>query len=89
MERNYGALFCKEKDGKYSVFLLDYDMATCGKNLEEARNMAKELLELAFEIYGRKNPKVVDEVDKNELYFERTEEYLQYEELDNSHIELI
>ena len=89
MEKNYGALFCKEKDGKYSVFLLDYDMATGGSNLEEARSMAKELLELAFETYGKRNPKVVDEVDKNKVYFERTGEYLQDEELGNSHIELL
>ena len=89
MERNYGALFCKEKDGKYSVFLLDYDMATGGSNLEEARSMAKELLELAFETYGKRNPKNIDNVNKNELYFERTGEYLQDKELNNSYIELL
>ena len=89
MEINYGALFCKEEDGKYSVFLLDYDMTTCGNNLEESRNMAKELLELAFETYGKRNPKYIYDVNKNELYFERTGEYLKDEELNNSHIELL
>lgn len=51
----YKAGFYKEKKGGYTVFLADYDAATCGEDIEEARNMAKELLELY--ISRQKEPK--------------------------------
>ena len=76
MERNehsrkYGALFLKEDKG-YSVFLADYDQATCGESLEEARSMAKELAELSAYSEGHRDAKDINDVDIPALYKERT-----------------
>lgn len=82
---NYKVAFYKEKKG-YSVFLVDYDAATCGENLEEARNMAKELLELYIETEGAKK-ETRKEVDLEKLYFERTGEKVNKDSYEVAHLE--
>lgn len=67
----YKAGFYKEKKGGYTVLLADYDAATCGEDIEDARNMAKELLELYIEAEGAKK-EAVSEADLEQLYLERT-----------------
>ena len=53
MKLYYPAIFLKEEDGRYSVSFPDIPEAiTCGKNLENAIEMAKECLGLCLE--GRK-----------------------------------
>lgn len=81
----YKVAFYKEEKA-YSVFLVDYDAATCGENLEDARNMAKELLELYIETEGAKT-ETKKEVDLEQLYFERTGEKTKYYK--EAHLEYI
>ena len=93
MERNehsrkYGALFLKEDKG-YSVFLADYDQATCGENLQEARSMAKELAELSAYTEGHRDAKDISAVDIQALYRERTGLELKKSELRNAKLEYI
>ena len=93
MERNgqtrkYGALFLKEDKG-YSVFLLDYDQATCGENLEEARDMAKELAELSAYSEGHREAQDINSVDIAALYKERTGLELGKAELKNARLEYV
>ena len=53
MKLYYPAIFLKEEDGRYSVSFPDIPEAiTCGENLENAIEMAKECLWLCLE--GRK-----------------------------------
>lgn len=42
----YPAIFYKEEDGRYSVLFPDFDAATCGDDLDDAVEMAKECLVL-------------------------------------------
>ena len=93
MERNeqsrkYGALFLKEDKG-YSVFLADYDQATCGENLQEARDMAKELAELSAYTEGHKEAQDINAVDIQALYRERTGLELGKAELKNARLEYV
>ena len=93
MERNgqsrkYAALFLKEDKG-YSVFLADYDQATCGENLQEARDMAKELLELSAYSEGHRDAKDISSVDIQALYRERTGLELKKSELRNAKLEYV
>ena len=93
MERNgqsrkYGALFLKE-DAGYSVFLADYDQATCGETLEEARSMAKELAELSVYSEGHRDAKDISSVDISALYKERTGLDLSKAELKNARLEYV
>lgn len=93
MERNgqsrkYGALFLKEDKG-YSVFLADYDHATCGETLEEARNMAKELAELSAYSEGHKAAEDINSVDIQALYKERTGLDLAKADLRNARLEYV
>ena len=46
MKRSYPAIFYKEEDGRYSVLFPDFDVATCGDDLDDAVDMAKECLAL-------------------------------------------
>ena len=93
MERNgqsrkYATLFVKEDTG-YSVFLADYDHATCGETLEEARNMAKELAELSAYSEGHKEARDINAVDIQALYKERTGLELGKAELKNARLEYV
>lgn len=93
MERNgqsrkYGALFLKEDKG-YSVFLTDYDHATCGETLEDARNMAKELVELSAYSEGHKEAKDISSVDISALYRERTGLELGKAEFQSARLEYV
>lgn len=93
MERNgqsrkYGALFLKEDKG-YSVFLADYDQATCGETLAEARSMAKELAELSAYTEGHRDAKDISSVDIQALYKERTGLELGKAELRNAKLEYV
>ena len=93
MERNgqsrkYGALFVKEDNG-YSVFLADYDQATCGENLQEARDMAKELVELSAYSEGHRDAKDINSVDIQGLYKERTGLDLSKTDLRNASLEYV
>lgn len=88
MERKYGALFLKENNG-YSVFLADYNQATCGETLEEARSMAKELTELSAYSEGHKEAKDISSVDISALYRERTGLELGKFELKNASLEYV
>lgn len=83
----YGVAFYKEEKA-YSVFLVDYDAATCGENLEDARSMAKELLELYIETEGAKK-ETQKEVDLEKLYFERTGKKAKPEDYETAHLEYI
>ena len=98
MERNgqsrkYGALFLKENDG-YSVVLVDYNRynhVTRGEadTLEEARNMAKELLELSAYTEGHKEAKDISSVDIAALYKEKTKLELRKDKLKNARLEYV
>lgn len=93
MERNgqsrkYGALFLKEDKG-YSVFLTDYDHATCGETLEDARNMAKELVELSAYSEGHKEARDINAVDIQALYKERTGLELGKAEFQSARLEYV
>ena len=46
MKHNYPAVFYKEEDGRYSVLFPDFDVATCGDDLDDAIAMAEECLAL-------------------------------------------
>ena len=46
MKYVYPAIFYKEEDGRYSVLFPDFDVATCGDDLDDAVDMAKECLAL-------------------------------------------
>ena len=46
MKHNYPAIFYKEEDGRYSVLFPDFDVATCGDDLDDAIVMAEECLAL-------------------------------------------
>lgn len=86
--RKYGALFLKEDNG-YSVFLADYDQATCGETLEEARSMAKELVELSAYSEGHKAAEDINSVDIQALYKERTGLDLAKADLRNARLEYV
>jgi|GEM_PF-2514145 len=88
MERKYAALFLKEDKG-YSVFLADYDHATCGENLQEARDMAKELVELSAYSEGHKEAKDINSVDIKALYKERTGLELGKAEFQSARLEYV
>ena len=88
MERKYGALFLKEDNG-YSVLLADYDQATCGETLEEARSMAKELVELSAYSEGHKEAKDISSLDISALYKERTGLDLAKADLRNARLEYV
>lgn len=83
----YKAGFYKEKKGGYTVFLADYDAATCGEDIEDARNMAKELLELYIEAEGAKK-EAVSGLDLAQLYLERTSGAAGYEAAHFEYVEL-
>ena len=46
MKHSYSAVFYKEEDGRYSVLFPDFDVATCGDDLDDAIAMAEECLAL-------------------------------------------
>lgn len=46
MKYVYPAIFYKEEDGRYSVLFPDFDVATCGDDLDDAIAMAEECLAL-------------------------------------------
>ena len=46
MKYIYPAVFYKEEDGRYSVLFPDFDVATCGDDLDDAITMAEECLAL-------------------------------------------
>ena len=52
--KKYVAAFYEENGGNYSVFLADYDAATCGDDIEDAREMAKDILSIYIEDEGAK-----------------------------------
>ena len=93
MERNgqsrkYATLFVKEDTG-YSVFLADYDHATCGETLQEARDMAKELVELSAYSEGHGEAQDISSVDIQSLYRERTGLDLAKADLRNARLEYV
>lgn len=68
MKHSYPAIFYKEEDGRYSVLFPDFDVATCGDDLDDAMDMAKECL--ALQLKGLKEdgeafptPSPVDKID--------------------------
>ena len=42
MKRSYPAIFHKDDSGRFSVLFPDFDAATCGDDLDDAVEMAKE-----------------------------------------------
>lgn len=46
MKHSYPAIFYKEENRRYSVLFPDFDVATCGDDLDDAVDMAKECLAL-------------------------------------------
>ena len=46
MKNSYPAIFYKEEDGRFSVLFPDFDVATCGDDLDDAIAMAEECLAL-------------------------------------------
>lgn len=81
------------KIGEYYLFPVrnrgNEDAATCGENLEDAREMAKNILSIYIEDEGEKEPKDINEVDLAELYKERTNLTLDQIELEKAHKEYI
>ena len=87
--KKYVAAFYEEDKGNYSVFLADYDAATCEDDIEDAREMAKDILSIYIEDEGAKEPKDINELDLAELYIERTGLKLSDRELLKAHKEYI
>lgn len=87
--KKYVAAFYEEDGGNYSVFLADYEAATCGDDIEDAREMAKDILSIYIEDEGAREPKDINEVDLAELYTERTGLKLSDRELLKAHKEYI
>ena len=46
MKHSYPAIFYKEENRRYSVLFPDFDVATCGDDLDDAMDMAEECLAL-------------------------------------------
>ena len=46
MKHSYPAIFYKEENRRYSVLFADFDVATCGDDLDDAMDMAEECLAL-------------------------------------------
>lgn len=71
----YLAVFTKEEDGSYSVVFNDLDGCyTCGSNLEEAIEMAEDVLALTlygYEVDGKEIPKTtsISDIKVNENEF--------------------
>ena len=68
MKYIYPAIFYKEEDGRYSVLFPDFDVATCGDDLDDAIAMAEECL--ALQLKGLKQdgddfsvPSPLDKID--------------------------
>ena len=68
MKYIYPAIFHKDDSGRYSVLFPDFDVATCGDDLDDAMDMAKECL--ALQLKGLKEdgeafptPSPVDKID--------------------------
>ena len=74
---------------KVELFLTDYDHATCGENLQEARDMAKELAELSAYSEGHREAQDINSVDIAALYKERTGLELGKAELKNARLEYV
>lgn len=79
----YPALFFKEKENGYSVFIPDLDnITTCGSDLVETIEMAEELI--ASDIIDRmeENKKIPKASDIDELSFEKIEKSLDIKKCD-------
>ena len=68
MKYVYPAIFHKDDSGRYSVLFPDFDVATCGDDLDDAMDMAKECL--ALQLKGLKEdgeafptPSPLDKID--------------------------
>lgn len=68
MKYVYPAIFYKEEDGRYSVLFPDFDVATCGDDLDDAIAMAEECL--ALQLRGLRQdgddfpvPSTLDKID--------------------------
>ena len=74
----FPALFYKESDGGYSVFIPDLDnISTCGDNLKDAIFMAQELIASTVFDLIEDNKKIPNSSDIESLDFTKLENYLQ------------
>lgn len=74
----FPALFYKESDGGYSVFIPDLDnISTCGDNLKDAIFMAQELIASTVFDLIEDNKKIPNSSDIESLDFSKLENYLQ------------
>lgn len=74
----FPALFYKECDGGYSVFIPDLDnISTCGDNLKDAIFMAQELIASTVFDLIEDNKKISNSSDIESLDFSKLENYLQ------------
>ncbi len=78
----YPVLFYEENDGNYSVFVPDLiknsnsNGSTCGSNLEEAMNMAEELIAEILLDEMEENDKIPKASRIEDVSFEELEKYL-------------
>ena len=76
----YPVLFYEEDDGKYSVFVPDLqNSSTCGSNLEEAMEMAEELIAGIVLDDMEENNKIPKPSKIEDINFKKLEEQLQIE----------
>ena len=74
----FPALFYKESDDGYSVFIPDLDnISTCGDNLKDAIFMAQELIASTVFDLIEDNKKIPNSSDIESLDFSKLENYLQ------------
>ena len=76
----YPVLFYEEDDGKYSVFVTDLqNSSTCGSNLEEAMEMAEDLIAGIVLDDMEENNKIPKPSKIEDINFKKLEEQLQIE----------
>lgn len=88
----YSAVFTKEDDGKYSVVFNDLEGCyTCGDNLEEAIEMAEDVLALTLYGYEKENKEIPKPTPISEIKVKENEfvnyiacDTLEYRKMYNS-----
>ncbi len=79
----YPVLFYEEKEGGYSVFVPDLENScTCGKTLEEAMNMAEDLIAGVVLDEMEENNKIPQASKIEEITFEELEKSIDIENWD-------
>ena len=79
----YPALFYKEKEGGFSVFIPDLDnISTCGNTLEEAIKMTQELIAIIILDKLKNKETIPNRSNIENISFKKLEDYLRIENWD-------